>query len=316
VVAIVVLNSGSGYTGTPTVTIDAPSKSLGLKIELIPKLTVEGPVGQSAIVEWASELIGPWTAWSNVVVGAEGTVLVDLTPGAAGRFYRAQAYSKPAGPNGFVWIPPGTFVMGSPLGEIGRRDTELQHKVTLTEGFWMSDHEVTQSEYFNVQGNNPSSFKDLQSSNRPVEMVTWADAVQYCQNLTTKERSAGRITALQQYRLPTEAEWEYSARAGLNGARYGVLDETAWWSGNSDKRTHFVKQKQPNAWGLYDMLGNVSELCFEGFQEYGDSDVVNPKGSGESSFFNIIRGGDWYWDGDSDVRFAARGLIERGGKSI
>ncbi|MBM3903475.1 MAG: formylglycine-generating enzyme family protein, partial [Verrucomicrobia bacterium] len=150
---------------------------------------------------------------------AEGVVLVDLTPGSVRRFYRTVADPKPAGPSGFVWIPPGTFVMGSPSSEEGRYADEVQHTVTLTQGFWMSDHEVTQSEYQAVMGNNPSVFKgDL---NRPVEQVSWDEAVLYCQKLTERERAAGRITAQQAYRLPTEAEWEYAARAGTTGARYG-----------------------------------------------------------------------------------------------
>jgi formylglycine-generating enzyme required for sulfatase activity len=292
VVAIVVLNSGSGYTGTPTVTIDAPSKSLGLKIELIPKLTVEGTVGQSAIVEWASELIGPWTAWSNIVVGAEGTVLVDLTPGAASRFYRAKVNLKPAGPDGFVWIAPGTFVMGSPASEEGREPDEDQHTVTLTQGYWFSDHEVTQAEYLAVMGSNPSKFTgDL---NRPVERVSWNDALLYCHRLTERERAAGLITSQQAYRLPTEAEWEYAARAGTRGARHGELDVVAWWRGNSGNQTHPVKQKPANVWGLHDMLGNVFEWCSDWYGDYPTTTegVTDPTGPSWNSV-RVMRGGSY-----------------------
>lgn len=287
VVAIVILNSGSGYTGTPTVTIDAPSKSLGLKIELIPKLTVEGPVGQSAIVEWASELIGPWTAWSNVVVGAEGTVLVDLTPGAAGRFYRAKEELKPVGPNGFVWISPGTFVMGSPASEQGRNDDETQHTVTLTQGFWLSDHEVTQAEYRGLMGRNPSYFK---GDNLPVEQVSWDDAVAYCKRLTDQERAAGRITAQQVYRLPSEAEWEYAARSGTTGARYGQLDAIAWYNLNAGGQNQPIKGKQPTVWGLYDMLGNVWEWCADWYGTYQTGSLTDPTGPG-SGTSRVRRGG-------------------------
>jgi formylglycine-generating enzyme required for sulfatase activity len=287
VVAIVVLNSGSGYTGTPTVTIDAPSKSLGLKIELIPKLTVEGPVGQSALVEWAGDLMGPWTAWSNVVVGTEGTVLVDLAPGATGRFYRAKVDAKPTGPDGFVWIPPGTFVMGSPASEANRSTNEVQHTVTLTQGFWMSDHETTQAEYQIVTGSNPSLDK---GPNIPATVVTWEAALLYCQKLTERERAAGRITTQQAYRLPTEAEWEYAARAGTTGPYYGDLDGIAWYSGNRSNRVHSVKEKVPNAWGLYDMLGNVAEWCSDWYGDYSIGSTVDPTGpiSGTS---RVIRGG-------------------------
>ena len=287
VVEIVILSSGSGFTGEPTVIVDAPLKSLGLKIELTPKLTVEGPVGQNTLVEWARELIGPWTAWSNVVVGPEGTVLVDLTPGAAGRFYRAKVDLKPAGPDGFVWIPPGTFMMGSPLSEADRSTNEVQHKVTLTQGFWMSDSEVTQEKYEAVTGINLSLVKGL---NIPATSVTWDAAVLYCQKLTERERAIGRITAQQSYRLPTEAEWEYAARAGTTGAYYGDLDAIAWHSGNRGNLNHSVKEKVPNAWGLYDMLGNVSEWCSDWYGDYSTESINDPTGpiSGTS---RVIRGG-------------------------
>ena len=287
---VVVLTAGSGYTGSPTVSIEAPPKELGMVLELVPKLTVEGPAGSAARVEWSVDLSGPWTAWTNVVVSAEGVVLVDLRPGSVRRFYRTVADPKPAGPSGFVWIPPGTFVMGSPESEEGRYADEVQHTVTLTQGFWMSDHEVTQSEYQAVMGNNPSVFKgDL---NRPVETVSWDEAVLYCQKLTERERAAGRITAQQAYRLPTEAEWEYAARAGTTGARYGELDTIAWWNGNAGNQTHPVKQKAPNAWGLYDMLGNVWEWCSDWSGEYPTGSVTDPTGPNSGSV-RVIRGGSW-----------------------
>jgi formylglycine-generating enzyme required for sulfatase activity len=303
VVAIVILSSGSGYTVAPTVTIDAPSKSVGLRIELIPKLTVEGPVGQNALVEWATELIGPWTAWSNVVVGAEGTVLVDLTPGSERRFYRAVADPRPVGPTGFVWVPPGSFVMGSPVSEPYQGGDEIQHPVTLTQGFWLSDHEVTQGEYQSVMGINPSRFTG--DSNRPVEMVDWNMAVGYCQKLTERERAAGRITAQQAYRLPTEAEWEYAARAGTTGQRYGELDAIAWWSGNSGGQTHPVKQMGANAWGLHDMIGNVWEWCSDWYGPYPTGSVTDPTGP-SSGPGRVLRGGCWLSSAATRVRSAGR----------
>ena len=287
VVAIVILGSGSGYTGAPTVTIDAPSKSVGLRIELIPKLTVEGPVGQTARVEWAAQLSGPWTTWTNVVVGPEGTVLVDLATGVTGRLYRAVEDSKSVGPSGFVWIPPGTFVMGSPVGEEGREPDEVQHTVTLTKGFWMSDHEVTQSEYKALMDYNPSQNRG-NDDNWPVEQLSWNEAMLYCQKLTERERAASRITWQQEYRLPTEAEWEYAARAGTVGPRYGELDAIAWYAG-SIARTYPVKGKTPNGFGLYDMLGNVFELCLDGYRQYSTDNVTDP--IGPVSSWKAARGG-------------------------
>ena len=204
VAVVVVLTAGSGYSTTPTVVVDAPPKPLSVMLELVPKLTVEGPAGSYARVESAASLNGLWTMWTNVMVGAEGTVLVDLSPGSAARFYRAMTKGIPVGPAGLVWIKSGKFVMGSPTSEAERSDNEIQHTVTLTKGYWMSDHEVTQAEYQAVMGNNPSNFTgDL---NRPVERVSWSDAVEYCHKLTEQERAAGRITAQQAYRLPTEAD--------------------------------------------------------------------------------------------------------------
>jgi len=308
VALLVVLTAGSGYTSAPTVSIEAPPKELGLVLEMVPKLTVVGPPGSLARVEWGADISGPWTVWSNVVVNVEGVVLVDLAPGSVRRFYRAVAGPRPAGPGGFVWISPGTFVMGSPSSEEGRVSDEVQHTVTLTQGFWLSDHEVTQSEYQAVMGNNPSYFKgDL---NRPVETVSWDEAVLYCQKLTERERAAGRITAQQAYRLPTEAEWEYAARAGTTGARYGGLDTIAWWNGNAGNQTHPVKQKAPNAWGLYDMLGNVWEWCSGRYGDYPTGSVTDPTGSPSGSL-RVHRGGGW--DGDArHARSADRSRLDPG----
>ena len=279
------ISGGSG----PVVSIEAPSKPSGWGQEMVPKITVAGPPGTSARVEWATELSGPWTAWSNVVVSAEGVVLVDLRPGSFQRFYRALAEVNPSGPAGFVWIPPGTFVMGSPTSEWGRDTDEHQHAVTLTQGFWLSDHEVTQAEYREVMGSNPAYFTGL---NRPVEQVTWHDAVAYCQRLTARERAAGRINDQQAYRLPTDAEWEYAVRAGTTGATYGNLDAIAWWDGNSGGQTQPVKRKAPNAWGLYDMIGNVWEWCADWYGDVTTDSVTDPRGPSSGSV-RVFRGGSW-----------------------
>ncbi len=303
VALVLVLSAGSGYTNSPVVTIEAPPAALGVRIEMVPKLTVEGPVGQSAVVEWAGELGGPWAAWSNVVVGIGGTVLVDLRPGAMGRFYRARLEAGSPAPAGFVWIPPGTFVMGSPTSELGRAADEVQHTVTLTQGFWLSDHEVTQAEYQAIMGNNPSWFR---GDSLPVEQVMWDEAVAYCQKLTERDRAAGRISAQQAYRLPTEAEWEYAARAGTTGARHGELDAIAWWHVNSGLETHEVKGKQPNAWGLYDMIGNVLEWCGDWYGGYPTGSVTDP--TGPSSVSNRVNRGGSCFSGAGFARSAKRDM--------
>jgi formylglycine-generating enzyme required for sulfatase activity len=316
VAVVVVLTAGSGYSRPPAVSIETPPRKLNLALEMIPKLTVAGPPGSLAQVEWAGNVAGPWAVWSNVLVSAEGVVLVDLRPRAEGRFYRAVSDPRPAG---FVWIPPGTFLMGSPTNEPGRAPvlggpSEVQHTVTLTRGFWMCDHEVTQSEYQSVLGKVPSNFKG--APDRPVETVSWGDAMAYCQELTARERAAGRITMQQTYRLPTEAEWEYAARAGTSAARYAELDSIAWFLENSGNQTHPVRQKLPNSWGLYDMYGNVSELCLDyvpiGFSY--PASMVDPLGCcGDQYDPMIVRGGSWQSSGNEahfiELRAAARGSL-------
>jgi formylglycine-generating enzyme required for sulfatase activity len=174
----------------------------------------------------------------------------------------------------------------------------------------MSDHEVTQAEYQAVMGNNPSNFTgDL---NRPVERVSWSDAVEYCHKLTEQERAAGRITAQQAYRLPTEAEWEYAARAGTTGARYGELESIAWRSGNSGGETHPVSQKAANAWGLHDMMGNVWEWCSDWSGDYPTGSLTNPTGPSSGSD-RAYRGGGWY-SGAMGARSAFRGGALPGGR--
>jgi formylglycine-generating enzyme required for sulfatase activity len=306
VAVVVVLTSGSGYTTAPTVVLEGPPKVFGVRMRLVPELTVEAPAGSVAQVQSAESLTGPWASWTNVTVGAEGRVLVDLSPGSAARFYRA-VEQGPVGPTGFVWIVPGTFVMGSPLSEADRNSIEAQHTVTLTQGFWLSDHETTQAEYQLVMGSNPSNWK---GESLPVERVSWNDAVAYCKNLTERERAAGRITAQQAYRLPTEAEWEYAARAGTTGARYGDLDTIAWHGGNSGEQTHPVKQKAANAWGLYDTMGNVWEWCSDWYGEYPTGSVTDPTGPSSGSF-RVLRGGSWVY-GAWNARSANRSRYDPG----
>ena len=199
--------------------------------------------------------------------------------------------------SGMVWIKPGKFLMGSRTDEVARDNDETQHWVTLTQGFWMSSHEVTQAEYQNVIGINPSSFTG--DTNRPVETVSWNEAVDYCAALTNAERNANRIPSDWEYHLPTEAEWEYCARAGAN-ARFGhgddlgytALGNYAWYADNSGDTTHPVERKLANAWGLFDMHGNVYEWCHDRSADYPAGSAIDPQGSTTSNQ-RIYRGGAW-----------------------
>lgn len=203
---------------------------------------------------------------------------------------------EPQSVPGMVWIPPGSFTMGSPETEPGRLAWEgPQTRVSMPRGFWLGRHEVTQAEYEAVRGVNPSEWR---GEDLPVEMVSWNDAVAYCQELTARERRAGRLPAGYEYRLPTEAQWECACRAGTTtrfsfGDDDSELGEHAWYLPNGDSRTHVVGEKLPNAWGLYDMHGNVWEWCADW---YGDShpggNVTDPAGPG-SGIWRVFRGGSW-----------------------
>jgi formylglycine-generating enzyme required for sulfatase activity len=206
----------------------------------------------------------------------------------------------------FMPIKAGSFMMGS---ENGASDEKPVHRATLTKPFWMAKTEVTQLQYQQVMGSNPSTFQGLEN---PVEKVSWNDAVSFCKALTDLERRAGRLPEGFEYTLPTEAQWEYACRAGTTGDYAGSLDSMAWYSSNSGDKTHPVGQKQPNAWGLYDMHGNVGECCLdqcdysEGVKTdtYRDG-VVDPLC--RTGPDRVIRGGSMLW-GSSNCRSAHRGI--------
>jgi len=191
----------------------------------------------------------------------------------------------------YVWIEPGTFHMGCSPGDGDCRKDEMPaHSVTITRGFWMGQTAVTQAAYQRVKGSNPSS---LTGDQRPVVDVSWYDAVAYCSAVGM--------------RLPTEAEWEYAARAGSSASRYGDLDLVAWWGGNSGNQLHDVAQKQPNGWGLFDMLGNVWQWTADWYSEdyYNQSPPRDPKGQ-PSGTEKVARGGAFHTRGDF-VRLSHRG---------
>jgi formylglycine-generating enzyme required for sulfatase activity len=183
-----------------------------------------------------------------------------------------------------AYIPAGAFDMGSPPDEKGRQDDEFQHRVKLTSPFRIGVTEVTQAQWRAVMGSVRSHFN---GDKLPVEKVSWNNAVAFCQKLSEKE---GKI-----YRLPTEAEWEYACRAGATGqfSGTGTVDEMAWYEANSEERTHQVAAKKPNAWGLYDVHGNVSEWCSGYYKpDYPEGAVTDPAGPTEGKY-RVIRGGSW-----------------------
>jgi len=194
----------------------------------------------------------------------------------------------------YVWIPPGNVTTGCSPGDNDCYEDEYpSRKVTLSRGFWLSQTEVTQAAFEKVMEYNPSVFE---GATLPVEMVTWNEADEYC-------RAIGG-------RLPSEAEWEYAARAGTTSARYGNLDEIAWYWQNSDFSTHPVAKKKPNAFGLYDMLGNVVEWTYTWYWVQLNQENINPTGPSIGEF-KSLKGGGW-WDDPDLVRASYRARIEPG----
>lgn len=216
----------------------------------------------------------------------------------------------------FIPIPTGSFVMGSDEGD---EDEQPVHPVTFSRPFWMAKTEVTQQQYGQYKA-APKTFKKKDvpmpmGAGLPVAGVSWKDAMAFCRWMTTQERMMGRLPEGYEYTLPTEAEWEYACRAGSTGNYAGKIDSMGWYSKNSSGRTNPVGEKNPNAWGLYDMHGNVWEWCadnwysnyenmpIDGSQRglaFDEYDVPREQWGEEghtvryrNTSFRAVRGGSW-----------------------
>lgn len=226
----------------------------------------------------------------------------------------------------FAWCPPGSFLMGSPPTETGRHESETQHQVDITKGYWLGVHEVTQAQWSAVVGDNPSKFRGY---DLPVESVSWFDAQKFCEELRKKVGIEAR--------LPTEAEWEYACRAG-NKSVYGYGDDAsglenyAWFADNSGVKkidslkelqkcnhdfneylkilsnngckTCSIAKKKPNNWGFYDLHGNVGEWCSDWYEVLPGGKETDPTGPPIGSV-KIIRSACWSGCGQH-LRSAAR----------
>ena len=203
-----------------------------------------------------------------------------------------------------IGVAPGSFMMGS---ENGDSDEKPVHQVTLTQAYYLGETEVTQAQWRAVMGNNPS---DFQGDDRPVEKVSWDDAMAFCRKLNDE----GKAPRGWKFTLPTEAQWEYAARGGKRSGGYTYsgsndVDDVAWYTSNSGWETHAVRQKRANELDLYDMSGNVWEWCLDGKRSYSSSAVTDPQGpQGPVSSFSgrVLRGGSWSYYAGS-CRVADRG---------
>jgi len=214
-----------------------------------------------------------------------------------------------------IKIPAGSFLMGTEEVEVNRLNKEYktdrykrempQHRVNLQE-FYLGKYPITQEQYQAIMGNNPSYFKD--NPKNPVESVIWYDAQEFCQKLSEK--------ACKNYRLPSEAEWEYACRAGTQTRYYfgndeKLLREYAWYRENSGGKTHPVGQKKPNNWGLYDMSGNVWEWCEDGWHKNYENAPTDGTAWNEnhSVISRVLRGGCWF-DSPRNCRSAFRSNVD------
>ena len=281
----------------------------GLNLQLYAGLSITGAVGTVYSVEYVTDLAetNSWRCLEFLQPPASPYLWADKSAPATGqRFYRAVVF---AAPTNLVFIPPGTFRMGSPTNEVDRNvlndDVQIaegpQTAVTISHGFWMGKYEVTQGEYLAVMGSNPSGHQG--DTNLPVETVSWYNATNYCSKLTQRERAAGRISTNSVYRLPTEAEWEYASR-GWTSTRFSYGDDPgytnltsyAWYGVNSGFSTHPVGQKLPNSWGLYDMSGNVWEWCQDHPTPELGGIALDPQGP-TTGAERVLRGGSSFGPG-------------------
>jgi len=202
----------------------------------------------------------------------------------------------------FVRIRPGTFMMGCSTGDSYCESNEKPaHQVRITKTFDLGKYEVTQAQWQSVMGTNPSNFK---GDTLPVETVSWNDTQEFLNRMNAR-RDGFR------YRLPTEAEWEYAARAGSAGSP-GELDAIGWYYDNSENKTHPVGQKRGNAWGLSDMLGNVYEWVQDWYENYPVGPATDPTGPATGAL-RILRGGSWDYVVAWDARVSYRGYSDPSG---
>jgi formylglycine-generating enzyme required for sulfatase activity len=268
------------------------------------QLSFQGVTNKTYIFYGSGDL-KQWVVLSDLIQGVGGRMTFDYYTGNGTEVFFRLETAQVIPVTNMVRIPSGTFFMGSPRTEKDRDlDEDPLTEVSFALGFWMGKYEVTQREYEALMGDNPSGFPG--DPNRPVEQITWSQAAAYCVRLTALEKAAGRLPPGFFYRLPTEAEFEYASRAGSTNRfsfgddlDYSQLADYAWYDKNSGGATHPVGQKKPNAFGLYDMHGNVWEWCFDWYMDpYPGGAIIDPHGPGVGRA-RVFRGGGWDYFGSS-----------------
>jgi len=205
-----------------------------------------------------------------------------------------------------ISVPAGSFNMGSPESEDGHRVWEQRREVALVNDFYLGKSPVTQDQYEAVTGTNPTDHEEI--ADPPIDSVNWDQANEYCQKLTKLDREAGVLPDGWEYRLPTEAEWEYACRAGDSEPRHGQPRDVAWHHDNADDRPNAVEKKTTNAWGFHDMLGNVWEWCQDWFSVANRCRSVRG-----GSYFNSARfcrsAQRWGWNPNGRSRYCGFRLL-------
>lgn len=301
------------YTGKPLLRVD------GEVVDWTPGTAVALPAGRE--VSLHLQAVGYFPSETRVLAGANESVDWQPQMEALPTARDGEDYQIPFTGIEMRWIPAGQFTMGSPPREPGRLPVDgPETRITISRGFWIGITEITQSEYEALMEANPSAFK---GSNHPVDSVTWMEAMEFCRRLNEREKADGRLPQGYVYRLPTEAEWEYAARAGqdtpfawgstaspANGNFSGFYPRD-YRPESGVPETHYgtveVRRYAPNAWGLYDIHGNVREWCLDGYTARlpggGQTDWLH---SGTDSGRRMHRGGGWQ-DPAHAARLSARG---------
>ncbi|MBL8616772.1 MAG: SUMF1/EgtB/PvdO family nonheme iron enzyme [Deltaproteobacteria bacterium] len=265
--------------GAAPQSVSPPVKSVGAPVRVAP---VEAPPTRPVAGPPPSSEVPPWAS----AAGAD-------------HFGRWAEMDVSGAVQRFRWIKSGRFLMGSPAFDPWRYALEgPQHEVTLSHGYWMADTPVTQALYLAVMGENPSRFTSPPDLRRPVEQVSWDDAVHFTRRLAAL-RPSGALDDGLVFQLPSEAQWEHACRAGTTTPTYAPagkgLDHIAWTTSNAKHSTHRVGQLLPNAWGLFDTLGNVWEWCADARRSWDEPYPGGPRVDplGRAGPFRALRGGSW-----------------------